>query len=213
MSATSLPFGAWLRQLRTEHDLTQEALAELADCSVQAIRFFESGKRRPSLIMAEHLAEVLEIPPAEWEPFIAAARRPLDATDAAAPDAREALAVHTAPRPETALRSTLPPPDQPLIGRKGERNVLCQLLVKEQHRLVTVVGAGGVGKTHLVLAVANAMADQFADGVAFVPLAPLRAAAHLPSAVANALQLSLGSDEPGEQVLTALAARRLLLIL
>jgi len=217
MSATSLPFGAWLRQLRTERDLTQEALAELADCSVQAIRFFESGKRRPSLIMAEHLAEVLAIPAAEWELFIASARQPLATTDATTSEAEptaHATSVRSAtPRPETALRSTLPPPDQPLIGREGERNVLCQLLVKEQHRLVTVVGAGGVGKTHLVLAVANAMADQFIDGVVFVPLAPLRAAAHLPTAVANSLQLPLGSDEPGEQVLTALATRRLLLIL
>lgn len=217
MSATSLPFGAWLRQLRTERDLTQETLAELANCSVQAIRFFESGKRRPSLMMAEHLAEVLAIPAAEWETFVATARQPLATTDAAPSESEPASqampTVGTVPHPETPLHSTLPPLDQPLIGREGERNVLCQLLLKEQRRLVTVVGAGGVGKTHLVLDVATAMADQFADGVVFVPLAPLRAAAHLPSAVATALPLSLGSDDPGEQVLTALATRQLLLIL
>ena len=52
-------FGHWLKRLRAQQDLTQEALAELAYCSVQTIRFFESGKRRPSVAMAERLAQVL----------------------------------------------------------------------------------------------------------------------------------------------------------
>ena len=74
---SSLSFGRWLKRLRTQHDLTQEALAELAYCSVQTIRFFESGKRRPSIEMAERLAEVLSIPPEQHSLFIRLARTAL----------------------------------------------------------------------------------------------------------------------------------------
>jgi putative transcriptional regulator len=78
---SSLSFGRWLKRLRAQHDLTQEALAELAYCSVQTIRFFESGKRRPSLEMAERLAEVLAVPNDQQSQFIKLARTALS-TDA-----------------------------------------------------------------------------------------------------------------------------------
>ncbi|MEZ4614602.1 MAG: helix-turn-helix transcriptional regulator [Caldilineaceae bacterium] len=67
-------FGHWLKRLRAQQDLTQEALAELAYCSVQTIRFFESGKRRPSVEMAERLAQVLDVAAAEVPIFIQLAR-------------------------------------------------------------------------------------------------------------------------------------------
>lgn len=73
MTTTTLspaPFGRWLKQLRSRHDLTQEALAELVACSVQTIRFFETGKRRPGLAMAERLADVLQVPAEERDTFI-----------------------------------------------------------------------------------------------------------------------------------------------
>ena len=70
-------FAQWLKRLRTQQDLTQEALAELAFCSVQTIRFFETGKRRPSLEMAERLAEVLRVPADQQASFVRLARTAL----------------------------------------------------------------------------------------------------------------------------------------
>lgn len=205
-------FSQWVRRLRTQGDLTQEALAELAFCSVQAIRAFETGKRRPSLEMAERLAAVLGVPAEQREAFIRLARTALPAEIDEDPPTPPAVTtpitriVPFQPRP-------LPSAATPLIGREGESNILRQLILVEKHRLVTLVGVGGMGKTRLALAVATTIGAQFADGVVFVPVAPLRAAAHLPGAIADALQLPLGSGDPTAQVLTALASRHLLLLL
>jgi predicted ATPase/DNA-binding XRE family transcriptional regulator len=209
MSPSPQQFGAWLKQLRNQHELTQEALAELANCSVQTIRFFESGKRRPSFVMAEQLAALLAVPAAERATFVALARQPLPAADMPTDEARAEVGAS----PSRAVAGVLPTLEQVLIGREAEQNVLRQLLLEEERRLVTIVGAGGMGKTHLALHVATTLATHFTDGAAFVPLAALRTAAHLPGAIANALTLTLGSDDPSAQVLAALAARHLLLVL
>ena len=58
----SLSFGHWIKRLRGERDLTQEALAEEVGCAPQTIRMMESGKRRPSRELAERIAVVLDIP-------------------------------------------------------------------------------------------------------------------------------------------------------
>jgi predicted ATPase/DNA-binding XRE family transcriptional regulator len=208
MATSSLSFGARLKELRLQHRLTQEAIAELANCAVQTIRFFESGKRRPSLVMAEHLATILAVPATEQADFVRLARQPLVAS--AAPPTDDAMDAITTP---TDRPPQLPPLEQALIGREAEQHVLRQLLLQEQRRLVTVVGAGGMGKTQLALQVATTLAPQFADGATFVPLAALRTAAHLPGEIANALHLVLGSGDPGAQVVTALAGRHLLLVL
>ena len=63
-------FGQWIKRVRIQRDLTQETLAEQAFCSVQAIRAFESGRRRPSLTLATRLAEVLAIPGEQRAAFL-----------------------------------------------------------------------------------------------------------------------------------------------
>ncbi|MBX3011048.1 MAG: tetratricopeptide repeat protein [Caldilineaceae bacterium] len=210
-----ISFSRWLKQLRGRHDLTQEALAELAFCSVQTIRFFETGKRRPALEMAERLVAVLQVPPSEREAFIRLARQPLPS------EAVETLPSVTAggsvPAPTAALvfqPRPLPLPSLPLIGRAAEVNVLRQLLLHDQGRLVTVLGVGGMGKTRLALAAAAALASAFRDGVAFVALAPLQAAHQLPIALADALGLPLqGTRDSQAQVMVHLGTRQLLLVL
>ena len=200
------PFGRWLKQLRSQHDLTQEALAELVACSVQTIRFFETGKRRPGLAMAERLADVLQVPVAERDTFIRQARTAL--VSEPTPDNTPAL-VEALPR-----HRHLPLPPSPLIGREAEINVLYHLFLHDRHRFVTVLGVGGMGKTRLALATAAALTNHFPDGAVFVALAPLQAAHQLPGAVADALGLVLqGARDIQEQVLQHLEPRHLLLVL
>lgn len=201
-------FGRWLKRLRSQQNFTQEALAEAVYCSVQLIRFWEGGRRRPSLEMAERLADVLQVPADQRTAFIQQARLPVEEAE---PGAAEELV----PTP-TALsleKPGLPPLDHPLIGREGEHNVLCHLLLDEQRRLVTLIGAGGMGKTHLALDVATALAPHFRDGAAFVSLTTLPSATHLPGAVAAALRTPLGPGDPQEQSFVLLAPRHLLLVL
>jgi DNA-binding SARP family transcriptional activator/predicted ATPase len=61
--------------------------------------------------------------------------------------------------------SNLPVPLDVLIGREEEMNLLFLRLVDPQHRLITLLGPGGVGKTHLALEAARAMRSVFPDGV------------------------------------------------
>ena len=62
----------------------------------------------------------------------------------------------------------------PLIGREEEIEVVSRWFLADEHRLVTLHGPGGVGKTRLALAVAERMTGAFRDGQVFVDLAPLR---------------------------------------
>jgi predicted ATPase len=86
-------------------------------------------------------------------------------------------------------------------------------------RLVTLTGAGGVGKTRVGLqvvadlqVVANLLAD-FADGVCFVPLAPVSGPALVTSAIAQALELRVSGRLPPQETLTDFLRNRQLLLL
>src|SRR5580765_1741276 len=70
-------------------------------------------------------------------------------------------------------RTNLPVTATALVGREQELTELCGLLGNGT-RLVTLVGAGGSGKTRLALQVAAELSDAFDDGVFFVPLAPVQ---------------------------------------
>jgi hypothetical protein len=85
----------------------------------------------------------------------------------------------------------------PLIGREPELATLARLLRDPQCRMLTLVGLGGIGKTHLALQVAHLHRELFADGVYFVPLAPLISPKSIIPAIADALALTFyGSTDP-----------------
>jgi predicted ATPase/DNA-binding CsgD family transcriptional regulator len=98
------------------------------------------------------------------------------------------------------------------IGRAGPVREVVGLL--EQHRLVTVTGPGGAGKTRLAGEVAKHVASRFADGAWLAELAPVADPAQVAAIVAAALG---GREQPGmpaaDAVAQALARQQLLLVL
>ena len=127
---------------------------------------------------------------------------------------QEALPPAAAPSPvplALTLRH-LPIPLTDLIGRTQEIEEVTGWL--RRGRLVTLLGTGGVGKTRLAIAAAEAALPQFAAGVWFVDLAPLSAPSLVPEAVAKALGISDEAGRSAEEWLAeALAASSLLLVL
>jgi predicted ATPase/transcriptional regulator with XRE-family HTH domain len=228
-------FGYWVRRRRKALDLTQAALAEKALCSLALIRKLEMDERRPSLEVAQSLADALQIDPADRTLFLQVARgeRAVErlatvATVAYQPPVQEA---HAAPIDPfvTPTQSPLPIPPTPLIGRSGEVDEILGLLGQPECRLLTIVGPGGMGKSRLALAVAHQIFEDgcsrvaskgtgngpwVKNGVYFIPLAPLQSPAQIVEAVAQAVDFPFSAaEEPQSQLLRYLRDKSLLLIL
>jgi predicted ATPase/DNA-binding winged helix-turn-helix (wHTH) protein len=122
--------------------------------------------------------------------------------------ARTAVQVPAVPRPPT----NLPEPISELIGRDTEFEKILGLIAA--HRLVTLTGAGGIGKTRLGVEVARRLLPKFADGVWAIELAPLSDPDLVPATVATVLCLDLTDDVVSpERVANALTSKQLLLVL
>jgi predicted ATPase len=98
------------------------------------------------------------------------------------------------------------------VGRDAEIAEIVALI--ERHRLLTLVGAGGVGKTRTSLQVAANLLDRYGDGVWFVELAPLSSGDYVTSAIAQALGVARSPDgDPLENLVNALKTKRTLIVL
>ena len=107
--------------------------------------------------------------------------------------------------------SNLPEPISELIGRETAMAEVSDLMMA--HRLVTLAGIGGIGKTRLGLEVARQLLPRFSDGVWIAELGPLSDPELVPVTVATALGLSLaaGSVSP-QSIAAALGSKRVLLV-
>ncbi|MHB8751769.1 MAG: ATP-binding protein, partial [Aggregatilineales bacterium] len=108
----------------------------------------------------------------------------------------------------------LPTQSSAFIGRTKELAAIGQVLADPQCRLLTLVGPGGSGKTRLAIQVVAQQADDFPQGVYFVPLAPLSVPDSIVPALAGTVGLYFdGSGTPERQLLDFLSNKRLLLVM
>jgi predicted ATPase/DNA-binding winged helix-turn-helix (wHTH) protein len=117
-----------------------------------------------------------------------------------------------APFPSQRSRTNLPAATSELIGRgcagRELRNLMCA------HRIVTLIGPGGIGKTRLALEVARRLSPCFPEGIWLVELVSQSEPDLVPSAVAAILGLEVGADEiSSSSVARAIGERRILLVL
>ena len=133
-------------------------------------------------------------------------------TISARPDALPAAPTVVPISAATRTPTNLPEPVSELIGRDAELNEILDL--SASHRLVTLTGAGGIGKTRLGFEVARHLLPRFADGVWAIELATLSDPELLPVTVATALGFELGSGMASPlSVANALRSKQIMLVL
>jgi predicted ATPase/predicted negative regulator of RcsB-dependent stress response len=91
--------------------------------------------------------------------------------------------------------SNIPVQRTGFVGREKEVAAAKELLLREDVRLLTITGPGGIGKTRLAVEVAGGLGENFPGGIHFVPLSPLRD----PSLIASLIVQTLGIREAGGQ--------------
>src|SRR6185503_8961479 len=132
----STSFGTWLRQQRRALDLTQKALAEQVGCAEITVRRMEADEYKPSSELALVLFKKLGIPERERTQWVRFAR--------GLAEYPKHHAISSLPR---AQKTNLPIPLTSFIGREKDVERIQHRLAG--HRLVTLIGVGGIGKTRL----------------------------------------------------------------
>ncbi len=111
-----------------------------------------------------------------------------------------------------SLPSNLPEPTTPLVGRAADLASLVELA--HDHRVVTITGPGGVGKTRIVIELGRLLAPEFLDGVAFIALADVTDPAQFVPALADALDVKEAEERTlGEGVAVLIGDKKALLLL
>jgi predicted ATPase/DNA-binding XRE family transcriptional regulator len=195
-------FAELLRRHRDACGMSQAQQAERAGLNEETVRELERGEKRPRRSTVTLLADALALSEGQRQAFREAA------AGGAAGGAGGLL------RPRGGLRRGA----DSFVGR--EQDVAAVRSRLEAHRLVTLTGPGGVGKTRLAVEVAHGLASTAAypGGVWLAELAPLADPGLIPQAVAAAVGVELEpgglpEEAPTEAVAGALRAKRLLLVL
>jgi predicted ATPase/DNA-binding XRE family transcriptional regulator len=193
------PFGELLKRHRVASGISQETLAERARMSASAIGALERGVRRaPYRETIALLAGALVLTDAERAELEEAAERARG---------RHRRVEAEAPRPHN-----LPTRLTSFVGRDDEIAELKALL--EGHRLVTVTGPGGIGKTRIAIEVAELLLGERFVEASFVDFSPVGDSAFVAGAIAAALDIPVPeAADPFPSVAAQLKTRRLLLVL
>jgi predicted ATPase/DNA-binding XRE family transcriptional regulator len=199
--ARGTTFGAELRRLRNVAGLTQEELAARAGLTAKAVSVLERGERkRPYPHTVRSLADALELSETERASLLATVPG-------------RGGAESTGEEKSTPVFA-LPIPLASLVGREREVEEVDRLLGDGATRLLTLTGAGGIGKTRLGLEVARRAAGRFPDSAAFVALAPLGDASLVMPTVSKTLGLrETAGVHPLEALGHHLRGKRFLLLL
>ena len=206
LDEAGLSFGELLRDHRRAAGLTQEDLAERSGLSVRSISDLERGSahvpRRDSVDLIVRALGLDGPTRAAFEALVDRRRGPRpDPSQGLEPPQAVVLANHNLPRQLTSF-----------VGREGERTELAHVLAATP--LLTLTGAGGVGKTRLALELVRDHIARYQDGVWLVELAGLAD----PSLVPSAVGAVLGMVEPSDRTIAAalvdyIKPRHLLLVL
>src|SRR4051812_38565618 len=108
----------------------------------------------------------------------------------------------------------LPYAAAPFVNRVSEIHEITHRLNSADCRLLTLVGPGGIGKTRLAMRVAADCAEQFDDGIYFVPLQPLDSSEFIVSAIIDVVSFpSRSGGDPKQALFQYLREKALLLVL
>lgn len=185
-------FGQWLKDQRSRRNLTRQQLADALGIVYEYVGQIERGKRRPSVDLIHLIANFFTVSDDERA---------------------ELLRMRNQTPTQSAAEDTNPFSSSRFVGREQEiLDIIDKLKMPDCH-LLTVNGAGGIGKSRLIARVARRIRDQFPDGVFTVELAETRTRQHIPHAIALALRLTLPPGANSEdQIAAYLRHRQLLLI-
>lgn len=218
-------FGDWLKRYRMIYNLTQQVVADQLGYAVITYRRVEQGNP-PSIAFVNRLIDYLQLPDDEEAIFRhfalthdhpdaqALLVRLTQATDttttAHISGASDTELIH----PIASVIDNLPSPRTTLIGRADETHQIRELLQQSAVRLVTLIGPGGVGKTHLVLHLAAELRADFPNGVCLVDLTAVTDSSTVMSVIARTLNIH---EQHGstllEQIQAYLSRNHMLLVL
>ncbi len=189
-------FATLLRTHRVDRGLSQDALAEAAAISSSAVGAYERGIH--SALIAKRyrrLADALQLSGDARTQFETAGRRkPRSPSD------------HL-----TKVLGNLPTAATSFIGRERELEQLSAML--KRHRIVTLTGTGGIGKTRLALQAASMCATSYRHGVWVIDLSRITDEAHVVTQVATTLGIAAsGADAAMDSFAMSLRGQSLLLI-
>ena len=181
-------------------DFSRQQLADQAGCAEITLRRIEGGTLKPSKELAAILLEMVGISKDNLDEWIRFAR-----------GQAEFPVAETSNKPNQP-KTNLPAQLTSFIRREKELTDVSSLL--EKHRLVTLIGSGGVGKTRLSIKAGENHASSFPDGVWLVELAPLDNRQLIPQTLATTLGAPASATQPvTETLLNFLHTKTSLLIL